>query len=503
MQPDGRSAAELFGEKEGLTYQDFIILPGHIDFDAAEVDLSTRITRRVPLKIPLASSPMDTVTEGKMAISLALLGGIGIIHYNNTIDAQVDHVRKVKRFENGFITDPIVLSPQHRIADIDRIREKEGFSGIPITEDGTLKTRLVGIVTNRDIDFEPDRTRLLKEVMVRDLNTAPVGISLAEANQRLRESKRGKLPIVDEQGRLVSLVSRTDLKKNRDYPDACKDKRKQLRVGAAVSTRDVDRERIAGLVEAGADLLVVDSAQGDSIYQIRTLEHLKSSYPQIDILAGNVVTMRQCEHLIAAGADGIRVGMGPGSICTTQETMACGRPQATAVYRCATYCRDHDIPVVADGGISNTGALARALACGAWTGMMGALFAGTQEAPGEYFYKDGVRVKKYRGMASVEAMEKGGAKRYLYGEKGPKVAQGVSGLVVDKGSMLDLVPYIVQSLRQSLQDFGTRSLVDLHQSMQNGDLRFERRTHSAQREGGVHSLVAYEEPLLGVRHEPR
>lgn len=495
---DGESARELFERGEGLTYHDFIILPGHIDFAAEEVDLSTRITRNIQLKVPLVSSPMDTVTETKMAISLALMGGIGIVHYNNSIDEQVNLVRKVKRFENGFITEPSVLSPNHRIQDIDRIRTKEGFSGIPITEDGTLKTKLVGIVTNRDIDFEPDRTRFLKEVMVTDLITAPEGISLVEANSRLRVSKKGKLPIVDKEDRLVSLISRTDLKKNRDFPDACKDKRKQLRVGAAVSTRDVDRERIAGLVEAGADVIVVDSAQGDSVFQIQTIEYLKKNFPHIDVVAGNVVTTRQCHSLVSAGADGIRVGMGPGSICTTQETMACGRAQATAVYECAKYCRQYDIPLIADGGISNTGALAKALACGASTGMMGSLFAGTQEAPGEYFYKDGVRVKKYRGMASVEAMEKGGAKRYLYGDKGIKVAQGVSGLVVDKGSMLDLVPYIVQSLRQSLQDFAYRSLADLHRAIESEDLRFERRTHSAQREGAIHGLLAYEEPVLGV-----
>jgi IMP dehydrogenase len=502
MVPDGESARELFGRGEGLTYNDFILLPGHIDFAAEDVDLSTRLTRRVPLKIPLASSPMDTVTETKMAISLALLGGIGIIHYNNTPAEQVDLVRKVKRFENGFITDPIVLSPDHKISDIDRIRTKEGFSGIPITEDGTLRSRLIGIVTNRDIDFEPSRERLLREVMVTQLVTAPEGVSLVEANRILRESKKGKLPVVDREGRLVSLVSRTDLKKNRDFPDASKDKRKQLRVGGALSTREVDRERAAGLIEAGVDVLVIDSAQGDSMFQIRMIEFLKKNWPNLDLLAGNVVTVRQCQNLIAAGADGIRVGMGPGSICTTQETMACGRAQATAVYECARHCRQFDIPVVADGGISSTGALVKALGCGASTGMMGALFAGTQEAPGEYFYKDGVRVKKYRGMASVEAMEKGGGKRYLYTEKSIKVAQGVSGLVVDKGSMFNLIPYIVQSLRQSLQDLGQRSIADLHRAIENDEVRYERRSHSAQREGAVHGLVAYEEPVLGVREEP-
>jgi IMP dehydrogenase len=251
------------------------------------------------------------------------------------------------------------------------------------------------------------------------------------------------------------------------------------------------------------NVIVIDSAQGDSVFEIEAIEYIKKNFPGVDVLAGNVVTARQCQSLLSAGADGIRVGMGPGSICTTQETMACGRPQATAVYHCARYCRERDIPIVADGGIGNTGALAKALCCGASTAMMGALFAGTQEAPGEYFYKDGVRVKKYRGMASIEAMERGGAKRYLYNDRGIKVAQGVSGYVVDKGSMLDLVPYIVQSLRQSLQDFGQQSIADLHRALATGDLRFEKRSFSAQREGGVHGLVAYEEPVLGIRKDPQ
>ena len=393
------------------------------------------------------------------------------------------------------------MSPDHTIRDIDQIREREGFSGIPITSDGTLQGKLVGIVTNRDVDFEANRDRPLREMMVQgsELITAPEGLSLVEANRILRESKKGKLPIVDRDGRLVSLVSRTDLKKNRDFPEACKDQRKQLRVGAAVSTRQEDRERLAGLVEAGVDVLVVDSAQGDSVYQLRTIEHIKQEFPQVDVIGGNVVTSQQCESLISAGADGIRVGMGPGSICTTQETMACGRAQATAVYHCSKFCREHDIPVIADGGIATTGALAKAIACGASTAMMGSLFAGTQEAPGDYFYRDGVRVKKYRGMASVEAMAKGGGKRYLQEEQGVKVAQGVSGLVVDKGSTLDLVAYITQSLRQAFQDLGRRDVSSLHKALASGDLRYERRSASAQSEGYVHSLMAYEEPVLGVK----
>lgn len=499
MQRDGEPAQTLFERGEGLTYNDFIILPGHIDFAAEDVDLASRVTRRIPLKLPLVSSPMDTVTEGRMAIGLALLGGMGIVHYNNRPEEQVAEIRKVKRFENGFIGDPVVLGPDNTISDIDSIRERHGFSGIPITENGTLESRLIGIVTNRDIDFEPDRTRRLREVMVTDVVTAPEGVTLTEANTILRRSKKGKLPIVDDRGCLVSLVSRTDLKKNRDYPEATKDERKQLRVGAAISTRESDRDRLAGLVEAGVDLIVIDAAQGDSIFQIQTLEHIKEHYPAIDVLAGNVVTMRQCEHLIDAGADGIRVGMGPGSICITQDTMAVGRAQATAVYRCSRYCRERDIPVVADGGIGNTGALAKALACGASVAMMGSMFAGTQEAPGEYVYKDGVRVKKYRGMASLEAMERGGDKRYGYAEGSLKVAQGVSGLVVDKGSVFDLVPYIRQSLRQALQDVGVRSVPGLHEAIEEGEIRYEVRSPSAQHEGAVHGLVAYQEPLLGVR----
>ncbi len=495
MHSDGQTASVLFERGDGLTYNDFIVLPGHIDFAATDVGLSTLITRRIALKNPICSSPMDTVTENKMAIGMALLGGIGIIHYNNTPQEQIEEVRKVKRFENGFITDPVVLGPTNTIADVDLISQEQGFSGIPITEDGTLEGKLKGIVTNRDIDFEPDRSLPLQEVMVTDLVTAPEGVTLNEANKILRESKKGKLPIIDEEGRLVSLVSRTDLKKNRDFPEASKDESKQLRVGAAISTQLADRDRLQGLVEAGVDLVVIDAAQGDSVFQAEMIREIKKNHPEVDVLAGNVVTTNQCEHLIDAGADGIRIGMGPGSICITQDTMAVGRAQATAVYQCARYCRTRKIPVVADGGINNTGALGKALALGANVGMMGSMFAGTQETPGDYFYKDGMRVKKYRGMASVEAMERGGGKRYMYSNRNIKVAQGVSGLVVDKGSVYDLVPYLIQSLRQSFQDMGHRTIEELHQALENDGIRFERRSPSAQREGGVHGLMAYDEPF--------
>ncbi len=498
---DGVSAQGLFQPGEGISYDDFIILPGHIDFHHSVVDLSSRFSRRVPVKLPFVSSPMDTVTEHRMAIALALQGGIGVVHYNNAVAKQAEEVKKVKRFENGFITSPVVLSADHTIADVDSIKQRMGFSGIPITEDGSLRTRVIGIVTNRDIDFEPDRRRKLREVMTTEITTAPAGIPLTEANRILRTSKKGKLPLIDKDGRLVSLVSRRDLLKNRDYPDASKDDRKQLRVAAAVSTRDEDRERVTALVEAGVDAIVIDSAQGDSIYELKMLEFIKKEHPHVDVVAGNVVTSAQSARLIAAGADALRIGMGPGSICTTQGTMAVGRAQATAVYHTARAARERDIPVIADGGISSIGHIGKALALGAGCVMMGFMFAGTDEAPGDYFYDNGLRVKRYRGMASIEAMQAGGEKRYMTqaDDRKIKVAQGVAGTVVDKGSMQDLVPYLVQALRQSLQDMGMKSVQVLQRSLVDESLRFERRSMAAQIEGGVHGLHSYKEPSIGFR----
>ncbi|MFH0974491.1 MAG: IMP dehydrogenase [Spirochaetota bacterium] len=491
---DGSSAAEIFGSHKGLAFDDFIILPGFIDFNPDDVSLETNLTKNIKIKKPLSSSPMDTVTESKMAIGLALLGGVGFIHYNNTIEEQFVEIKKVKRYENGFINNPIVLSPDFKISEIDKIRQRYGFSGIPITENGKLNSKLLGIVTNRDIDFETDREKRLGEVMTTNLVTALEGISLKEANEILKKSKKGKLPIVDKNGNLVALMSRNDLHTNREYPFASKDNKKQLMVGASISTRDESKDRLEALASAGVNVIIIDSAQGNSVFQIEMLKYIKKRYPELDVICGNVVTEDQCANLISAGADALRIGMGPGSICTTQTTMAVGRAQANAIYRCAKYAKETGVPVIADGGIANIGHIAKALALGASTVMMGSMFAGTDEAPGEYFYENGVRLKKYRGMASLEAMKEGGAKRYFAEDSKIKVAQGVSGAVMDKGSLFDYVQYLIQGLKHSFQDMGAKDIPTLHGLLYAGELRFELRSVSAQMEGGVHDMYSYTKP---------
>ena len=530
---DGRSASDLFESGcTAYTYDDFNFLPAlqpdllnNLSSNdepwelpgSGPIPLISNLTGRISLKVPIISSPMDTVTESSMAIAMAQLGGLGIIHNNNEISEQVEEVCKVKRFRNGFISDPKTLSPTSSIADVDIIKKNWGFSSVPITESGRPGSRLLGLVTSRDIDFVEDRSTKLCDVMTPfdSLSVAKEPVSLQEANLILESTRRGKLPVINANSELVGLVTRADARKCKTSPLASRDLSGQLLVGAAVSTKLGDFERAKILIENGCDVLVIDSSQGWSTYQLDFLSQLKTSYPAVDVIAGNVVTPRQASPLIKAGADAIRVGMGSGSICTTQEVCAVGRAQATAIYHVANFSKSDGrfVGVIADGGIQGSAQVVKALALGASAVMVGSVLAGTEEAPGSFFWNEGVRMKAYRGMGSLEAMQKRSGQRYFAENQNVKIAQGVSGAVVDKGSVSDLIPYMIAGVEagfrllgvEGFKRFGdkaheiasvidvdsmiqsqkTTPILQLQKAVKNGTIRAELRTGSSFSEAGV------------------
>ncbi|XP_030547969.2 inosine-5'-monophosphate dehydrogenase-like isoform X2 [Rhodamnia argentea] len=489
---DGYSAQRLFHQGYSYTYDDVIFLPGYIGFPVEQVDLSTKLTRNISLNIPCVSSPMDTVTESSMARAMAALGGIGIIHANIPPSDQASLIKAAKSSHFPVLSNPVLRSPS------DSIISLEDFADSPcilVTDSGDCRGKLVGYVAKSDWNNLADKETQLAEYMVKFSDFAPWDCDLGRMI-RYFEEKPGKefTPIV-KGGEIVDVAGREDVERLRGYPrlvgGGSMGPNGEWMVGAAIGTREADKERLQHLVKAGVNVVVLDSSQGNSLYQIDMIKYVKKTYPELDVIGGNVVTMYQADNLIKAGVDGLRVGMGSGSICTTQEVCAVGRGQATAVYKVSSLASQYGVPVIADGGISNSGHIVKALSLGASTVMMGSFLAGSTEAPGAYVVQDGRRLKKYRGMGSLEAMTKGSDARYLGDKSKLKIAQGVVGAVADKGSVLKFVPYTLQAVKQGLQDLGAQSLRDAHDMIKT-TLRLEVRTGAAQIEGGVHGLVSFE-----------
>lgn len=447
----------------GLTFDDVLLVPAASDVLPHEVDLTTYLTRDIKLNIPMISSGMDTVTESKMAIAMAREGGLGVIHKNMSIEEQAHEVDKVKRSEHGIIVDPIYLSPQNLLSDAEELMKKYSISGVPITVNG----KLVGIITNRDLRFESNLARPIGEVMTHEnLITAPVGTSLEKAKEILRAHRIEKLPLVDRDGNLKGLITIKDIEKATKYPNSAKDGSGRLLVGAAVGVSKDLYDRMDALVAAKVDVLIVDTAHGHSAGVLRTLKELKKAVPHVPVIAGNVATAAGTEALIEAGADAVKVGIGPGSICTTRVIAGIGVPQITAVYESAKVAHRYGIPIIADGGIKYSGDIAKAIAAGAQVVMMGNILAGTEESPGETVIYQGRSYKVYRGMGSLGAMKLGSKDRYFQSEAKKLVPEGIEGRVPYKGIAADTIFQMVGGLRASMGYCGCHTIEEMMNNTQ-------------------------------------
>ncbi|WP_276576340.1 IMP dehydrogenase [Caldicoprobacter algeriensis] len=470
---------------EGLTFDDVLLVPQRSEVLPKDVDLRTRLTKTITLNIPLASAAMDTVTEARMAIAIAREGGIGIIHKNMSIEEQAEQVDKVKRSEHGVIVDPFYLSPDHLVSDAVALMEKYHISGVPITENG----KLVGIITNRDIRFETDFSKKIREVMTSEnLITAPEGTTLEQAKEILRKYKIEKLPIVDENGMLKGLITIKDIEKAIKYPNSAKDKNGRLLVGAAVGIARDTMERVEALVAAKVDVITVDTAHGHSVGVINMVKQIKKKFPDLQVIAGNVATAEATRELIEAGADCVKVGIGPGSICTTRVVAGVGVPQITAIMECAEEADKYGIPIIADGGIKYSGDIVKAIAAGASVVMVGNLLAGTEESPGETELYQGRRFKVYRGMGSLGAMAAGSSDRYFQEDAKKLVPEGVEGRVPFKGPLADTVYQLMGGLRAGMGYCGARTIEELRKNA-----KFIRITSAGLRESHPHDIYITKE----------
>lgn len=471
--------------KDGITFDDVLLIPGYSEILPAQAELSTHLTKEIQLNIPLMSSGMDTVTEHRMAIAMARQGGIGIIHKNMEISQQAEEIDKVKRSENGVIVDPFYLSPEHTLKDAEELMSKYKISGVPITQG----EKLVGIITNRDLKFETDYSQKISQCMTKEgLVTAKEGVTLEEAKKILGKARIEKLPIVDSQFRLKGLITIKDIEKAIRYPLSARDSRGRLLCGAAVGITANVLKRIEALANAQVDVVVVDSAHGHTENVIRCIRLIKEAYPKLPVIAGNVVTQDAVKALIEAGADAIKVGIGPGSICTTRIVAGIGVPQITAVMDCYNMARKYDIPIIADGGIKYSGDIVKALAAGADVCMMGSVLAGCDESPGEFELYQGRKYKVYRGMGSIAGMENGGKDRYFQQNAKKLVPEGVEGRVAYRGMLEDTIFQLLGGIRAGMGYCGTKTIKELQEKGQ-----FVRISSASLKESHPHDIYVTKE----------